>query len=330
MSTVSEYELKRLRNIEENKKVLASLGLDRFRIEPPKVPKAVSRKRKRRASDGDSSSEDEDDDAPRARKTVCRRPSRRSGRIAGKAPPSPGELREEVDEFLDEEGYSNRPARKDRTNTFGHIPGVEVGRTWYTRLDCSADLVHRPTVAGIHGNEKDGCYSLALSGGYEDDIDMGDCFTYTGSGGRDLRGTKASPKNLRTAPQSSDQTLTRVNLALSLNSSNRRPVRVIRGYKLRSRYAPEKGYRYDGLYTVEKVWPTSGMSGFLVYKYALKRCPGQPALNSICGTDDGSEHSSDSGVAPSITTTITPPSDDEGETSDDGLCIPTPPSSQPK
>lgn len=42
--------------------------------------------------------------------------------------------------------------------------------------------VDRPTVAGIHGNESVGCYSIALSGGYEDDIDLGESFTYTGSG----------------------------------------------------------------------------------------------------------------------------------------------------
>lgn len=40
----------------------------------------------------------------------------------------------------------------------------------------------RPTVAGIHGNEVEGCYSLALSGGYEDDLDYGEFFTYTGAG----------------------------------------------------------------------------------------------------------------------------------------------------
>ena len=39
----------------------------------------------------------------------------------------------------------------------------------------------RPTVAGIHSGP-DGCYSVALSGGYEDDIDYGECFTYTGEG----------------------------------------------------------------------------------------------------------------------------------------------------
>ena len=31
------------------------------------------------------------------------------------------------------------------------------------------------------------------------------------------------------------------------------PVRVVRGYKLKSVYAPYAGYRYDGLYRVEKV-----------------------------------------------------------------------------
>lgn len=42
-------------------------------------------------------------------------------------------------------------------------------------------------------------------GGYEDDVDNGDEFTYTGSGGRDLSGNK------RTAEQSCDQTLAREN-----------------------------------------------------------------------------------------------------------------------
>ncbi|KAJ8020235.1 E3 ubiquitin-protein ligase UHRF1 [Holothuria leucospilota] len=104
-------------------------------------------------------------------------------------------------------------------------------------------------------------------------------------GGRDLKGTKSNPKNLRTAPQSKDQTLTRGNLALSRSAETGKPVRVIRGYKLDSVYAPEDGYRYDGrwahhkyqmgLYTVERYWFTTGLSGYGVYKFALKRCPDQ-------------------------------------------------------
>ena len=111
------------------------------------------------------------------------------------------------------------------------LTGVAVGTHWETRLECSNDGVHRMTVAGIHGSDVDGCYSVCLSGGYEDDVDCGkpralavdvmtsqhwaidwlagDAFTYTGEGGRDLKGTKANPKNLRTAPQSKDQTLTK-------------------------------------------------------------------------------------------------------------------------
>jgi len=29
--------------------------------------------------------------------------------------------------------------------------------------------IHRPHVAGIHGRDTDGAYSIVLSGGYEDD-----------------------------------------------------------------------------------------------------------------------------------------------------------------
>jgi hypothetical protein len=49
------------------------------------------------------------------------------------------------------------------------------------KLSFCCIFLFRPTVAGIHGGP-DGAYSLALSGGYEDDIDLGDCFTYTGEG----------------------------------------------------------------------------------------------------------------------------------------------------
>ena len=40
--------------------------------------------------------------------------------------------------------------------------------------------IHRPPVGGIAGTEKEGCQSLVISGGYEDDVDDGEEFTYTG------------------------------------------------------------------------------------------------------------------------------------------------------
>ena len=102
---------------------------------------------------------------------------------------------------------------------------------------------------------------------YEGDTDDGTAFTYTGSGGRDLTGNK------RTAPQSSDQELKGGNLALAINLLRRRPLRVVRGYKLKSAFAPRQGYRYDGLYNVVEVWPEQGPSGFVIWRYVKLHLP---------------------------------------------------------
>lgn len=74
------------------------------------------------------------------------------------------------------------------SKTYGSIPGIEVGTWWETRQECSADSIHAyawlrlqiyytdfvtsPWVGGISGGPN-GAYSVALSGGYEDDVDLG-------------------------------------------------------------------------------------------------------------------------------------------------------------
>eukprot|EP00276_Gloeochaete_wittrockiana_P009745 CAMPEP_0184650036 /NCGR_PEP_ID=MMETSP0308-20130426/7521_1 /TAXON_ID=38269 /ORGANISM="Gloeochaete witrockiana, Strain SAG 46.84" /LENGTH=667 /DNA_ID=CAMNT_0027083263 /DNA_START=20 /DNA_END=2020 /DNA_ORIENTATION=+ len=152
------------------------------------------------------------------------------------------------------------------THHLGPIPDVAVGTNWKHRTFCSEAAIHRPPVSGIHGAEKVAAFSLALSGGYEDDIDEGDWFLYTGSGGRDLSGNK------RTAKQSSDQEFTRENKALVESCIRGLPVRVVRGYKDKTHgYAPETGYRYDGIYMVEDYWRDKGESGFKVCRYRLVR-----------------------------------------------------------
>lgn len=173
-------------------------------------------------------------------------------------------------------------------NHLGAIPGVEVGTQWKFRVQVSESGVHRPHVAGIHGRDGEGAFSIVLSGGYEDDVDEGDEFMYTGSGGRDLSGNK------RTAEQSCDQMLTRMNKALALNCAASlndksgaeakdwragKPVRVVRNCKGRkhSKYCPEEGNRYDGIYKVVKYWPEKGKSGFLVWRYLLRRDDSSPA-----------------------------------------------------
>nr|CDI56113.1 histone-lysine n-h3 lysine-9 specific suvh7-like [Melanopsichium pennsylvanicum 4] len=134
--------------------------------------------------------------------------------------------RKHVSSHLLQRSADRLGVRIQNPKTFGSIPGIPVGTLWEKRMDCSTDAIHAPTVAGISGNADVGCWSICLSGGYEDDVDLGETFTYTGSGGRDLKGTKQNPKNLRTAPQSKDQTFDGVNGALKKSVETKRPIRV--------------------------------------------------------------------------------------------------------
>jgi putative restriction endonuclease len=122
-------------------------------------------------------------------------------------------------------------------------------------------------MAGIWGTGRDGASSIVMSGGYEDDIDEGDVIVYTGHGGND-------PNTRR---QVANQDLTQGNLALAKSCDDGLPLRVTRGFRLDSPYAPENGYRYDGLYTVERYWSQVGRSGFKIWRYRLALEPGEPA-----------------------------------------------------
>ena len=175
-----------------------------------------------------------------------------------------------------------------RGQSFGLVNGLNVGDCFggegsgewegRGRLEMSAKGFHRPMVAGIWGKPEIGCYSLVMNGGYEDDFDEGDVFTYTGSGGRNLTGNK------RTAPQSSNQSWANsYNAALLRSSESGQPVRVFRGHKLDSPYAPDEkeGYRYDGIYRCVKAWDGPGESGYTVCKFRLERVAGQAPLPKV-------------------------------------------------
>ncbi|KAF6765935.1 PUA-like domain-containing protein [Ephemerocybe angulata] len=317
MPQLSKYELEREANIAKNKALLESLGLSGPTIERKEAPrkktkaKAAPTASKKRKADSEDPSEgttlaEEDGEQPPAKTAKTEDAPggvRRSSRNAGKSIDYKKELKTEVrslsyaKERTLKEGKLGSEAgakRKHNPKQYGSIPGVEVGTWWETREGCSVDAIHAPWVGGISGG-KDGAHSVALSGGYDDDVDLGYAFTYTGSGGRDLKGTANKPKNLRTAPQSSDQTFeNNFNKMLKRSAETRKPVRVIRGYKLKSKYAPSEGYRYDGLYVVEKAWLEKGLNpkGYLVCKYAFKRLPNQPPLTVRALNGEGSGEAS--------------------------------------
>lgn len=77
-----------------------------------------------------------------------------------------------------------------------------------------------------------------------------------------------------------DQQLIRGNLALARNCITGNPVRVTRGYKLDSSFAPAEGYRYDGLYRIDHYWSETGIDGFKIWRYRLIRHEDQAEVGS--------------------------------------------------
>ncbi|KAJ3475177.1 hypothetical protein NLI96_g12010 [Meripilus lineatus] len=320
------FDEERAANIARNKALLASIGISDMKNEifqkkaPPPKKKAQLKKRKAPSPDPDASDEEEAAPPPKVARAETEENEgglRRSRRNAGKKVDY-GDGGERIERDITPRIVSEKARRLAATSEpksvlkrthdpkrYGAIPGVPVGTWWETRQACSLDAIHAPWVGGIAVGPR-GAYSVALSGGYEDDVDLGEGFTFTGSGGRDLKGTVKNPKNLRTAPQSSDQTFEAPgNKALKRSVETREPVRVIRGFKGTSVYAPAEGYRYDGLYTIEKAWQERGLNagGHLVCKYMFKRIPGQAPLPVYVegsegeqeGDEDDGENKSESG-----------------------------------
>lgn len=144
---------------------------------------------------------------------------------------------------------------------FGSILGVQEGQLFVNRKALHEAGVHRPLQAGISGSASEGADSIVLSGGYEDDEDLGEVIVYTGHGGNDPE----------TGQQIADQTLTKGNLGLYRSLNEGLPVRVVRGAGHPSKYSPPEGYSYDGLYQVEDAWQEKGKSGFLIHRFRLRK-----------------------------------------------------------
>jgi putative restriction endonuclease len=143
---------------------------------------------------------------------------------------------------------------------FGEITGVQEGQWFEGRKEMMPTSFHRNWGAGIDGNGSEGTAAIVLSGGYEDDKDLGDEIIYTGAGGNDANSGK----------QVADQTWTnRGNAGLLKSMNEGLPVRVIRGHKHKSSFSPTSGYTYAGLYSVVDAWQETGKSGFKICRFRL-------------------------------------------------------------
>lgn len=141
---------------------------------------------------------------------------------------------------------------------FGEIAGYKEGCHFIDRKLMMNDSFHRNWAAGIDGNAKEGTAAIVLSGGYEDDLDLGDEIIYTGAGG--------NKNGIQIENQSWDN---RGNAGLLKSMNEGLPVRVIRGHQHKSNHSPKKGYSYAGLYNVIDAWEETGKSGYKICRFRL-------------------------------------------------------------
>ncbi|KDQ33954.1 hypothetical protein PLEOSDRAFT_164097 [Pleurotus ostreatus PC15] len=132
------------------------------------------------------------------------------------------------------------------------IPGIKPGAMFRNRQELSDAGVHLPTIHGIHNAGEENVYSVVLYGGYEDNVDEGEEITYTGQGKGAEKG-----KAVHGQPQAGDQEWKGPNAALKHYAvTTHLPIKIVRGDKSNSVYAPRPGgtykYRYDGLYVVDE------------------------------------------------------------------------------
>ena len=150
---------------------------------------------------------------------------------------------------------------KSSSPHFGPVPGIAPGHEFGNRLELWSAGVHRQTQAGISARQGEGAESIVLSGGYEDDEDLGAVIIYTGRGGR----------SVETTQQVADQTLTGANRELARNIVLGLPVRVTR----KVTEAGRTFYRYAGLYRIVSHWAEAGKSGHRVWRFRLEALPEQ-------------------------------------------------------
>ena len=143
---------------------------------------------------------------------------------------------------------------------FGTPEGIKEGQQFPDRKSLIKANLHRSTMHGIDGNGNEGVAAIVLSGGYEDDVDLGIEIIYTGHGGND------PATKLQIADQSWED---HGNKGLVVSKVRNLPVRVIRGHKHKSKFSPGSGYKYGGLFLVLDSWEEIGKSNFTICRFKL-------------------------------------------------------------
>lgn len=173
-------------------------------------------------------------------------------------------------------GSSANKLAKDKDGHFRlmnprtHGDGLLVNGSWYpTQLAVLRDGGHGASQGGITASPEDGAYSVIMAGGLDPkgrpypNVDRGDEVLYCGT----------DNTNAEVNAPSHDTK------AMLVNHAEGKPVRLFRSSNLNNKYAPELGFRYDGLYSVEgyeKLDPAGEKRNR--HRFKLVRCKGQDPI----------------------------------------------------
>jgi len=151
-----------------------------------------------------------------------------------------------------------------------HGDGILVNGSWYpTQLAVLRDGGHGASQGGITASPEDGAYSVIMAGGMDPkgrpypNVDRGDEVLYCGT----------DNTNAEVDAPSHDTK------AMLVNHAEGKPVRLFRSSNLSNKFAPELGFRYDGLYSVEgyeKLDPDGEKRNR--HRFKLVRRPGQDLI----------------------------------------------------
>ena len=98
------------------------------------------------------------------------------------------------------------------------------------------------------------------------DQDLGDTLYYSGSNSHSNEDPKTPHVSFATK-------------AMRISCARQQPVRVIRSSRKNGIFAPCKGLRYDGLYTIEAEAIERNAKGGAYVRFTLVRCPGQEDID---------------------------------------------------
>lgn len=169
--------------------------------------------------------------------------------------------------------YIINPDYKDQVrnaSVFGHN-GLTVG-AWFPLLRAAYfHGAHGQWVRGIHGDPKVGAYSIVVGGSkYEDmDDDRGDVIWYS------------ADNSVENTDRDRHANFTGMTRSLIKSIDTRHPVRVLRKGNEKNSFAPDIGFRYDGLYRVVHWQENNNSKGGKYVRFKLKRLGEQPLLSYI-------------------------------------------------